>query len=791
MNSRVRIPKTGESLLGKLRGLSARGAANVERAKVVVRGAVQGVGFRPFVYRLARELGLNGWVLNSTGGVFLEVEGKGESVRGFLLRLEREKPPRAIIQSLEFAVLDPAGYSEFEIRYSDESGEKSVLILPDIATCPDCLRETFDPRDRRYRYPFTNCTNCGPRFSIIEALPYDRPNTSMKNFVMCAQCDHEYHDPANRRFHAQPNACPYCGPQLEFWDRDGRVLSRGDQALRQAEGVVRSGGIVALKGLGGFQLIADAANEPAVAQLRSRKHREEKPLALMAPSLDAIREVCAVSELEERLLLSPESPIVLLGRKTLADRLAASLAPGNPYLGFMLPYTPLHHLLLRDLCCVVVATSGNLTDEPICIDEKEAAERLRGIADCFLVHDRPILRHMDDSVVRVIRGRELVLRRARGYAPLPVHLKESLPCVLALGAHLKNSVALSVGTEVFVSQHVGDLATSQAFQAFRRVSEDFPHLWEAKPEIIACDMHPEYLSTKHARQLSAPVHAVQHHWAHVLACMAENEVEPPALGVSWDGTGYGPDGTIWGGEFLLAGEESFERVARFRQFRLPGGEIAIRQPSRAALGVLFEIWGDDALGRADLPPVRDFPKDQLRIVRKMLAKGINAPVTSSAGRLFDAVASLTGLRQRVSFEGQAAMELEFAAEAAMNDFYPFEVRDGRPLIVDWGPTIEAIAGDVARGRLTGDISAKFHNTLAEIVRAVALRIGEAKIILTGGCFQNRMLTEACLKRLLDAGFRPYWHQRVPPNDGGISLGQVVAAAAALRPRAVGNQVAGA
>ena len=482
--------------------LGARGGVNVERAKVIVRGAVQGVGFRPFVYRLARELGLNGWVLNSARGVFLEVEGEGESVRKFLLRLEREKPPRAIIQSLEFAILDPAGYRDFEIRYSDESGEKSVLILPDIATCPDCLRETFDPRDRRYRYAFTNCTNCGPRFSIIEALPYDRPNTSMRKFVMCDRCDREYHDPANRRFHAQPNACPHCGPQLEFWNPDGRVLACGDQALRQAEDVVRSGGILGLKGLGGFQLIADAGNESAVVKLRSRKHREEKPLALMAPSLGAIRELCAVSELEERLLLSPESPIVLLERSTRAGRLASSLAPANPCLGFMLPYTPLHHLLLRDLCCEIVATSGNLTDEPICIDEREAVERLGGIADGFLVHDRPIVRHVDDSVVRVIRGRELVLRRARGYAPLPVHLKEPLPCVLALGAHLKNSVALSVGSEVFVSQHIGDLATSQAFEAFRRVSKDFPQLWEAKPEIIACDLHPEYLSTKHARQLS-------------------------------------------------------------------------------------------------------------------------------------------------------------------------------------------------------------------------------------------------------------------------------------------------
>ena len=729
-------------------------------------------------------------VLNSTGGVFVEVEGEGVTVRQFLLRLERERPPRAIIQSLEFAILDPAFYQGFEIRYSDESGAKSVLILPDIATCADCLRETLDPHDRRYRYPFTNCTNCGPRFSIIEALPYDRPNTSMKKFAMCPQCDREYHDPSDRRFHAQPNACPHCGPQLEFLDAAGQVLARSDQALMQAVNLVRSGNILALKGLGGFQLIVDARNESAVVRLRSRKHREEKPFALMAPSLDAIEGACIVSELEKRLLLSPESPIVLLDHRASAGRLAASIAPGNPSLGVMLPYTPLHHLLLRELGFEIVATSGNLSDEPICTDEDEAVERLRGIADGFLIHDRPIVRHVDDSVVRVMRDRELVLRRARGYAPLPVHLKDPLPCVLAVGAHLKNSVALSVGTEVFVSQHIGDLATNQAFQAFRRVSEDLLQLYAATPAVIACDMHPEYLSTKHARQLAAPTHPVQHHWAHVLSCMAENEVEPPALGVSWDGTGYGTDGTIWGGEFLLARGGSFERVARFRHFRLPGGEAAIRQPSRTALGVLFEIWGEDAFGRG-VPSVRDFLADEIRVIRQMLVRGLNAPVTSSAGRLFDAVASLIGLRHRMSFEGQAAMELEFAVQLGIFASYPFEIHDGSPLVVDWGSAIQGIVGEVASGRPAGEISAKFHNTLAEIVRAVALRVGEAKIVLPGGCFQNRHLTEACLKRLLDARFRPYWDQRVPPNDGGISLGQVVAAAGALRPRALENQLAAA
>jgi hydrogenase maturation protein HypF len=762
---------------------------NAERARIVVRGAVQGVGFRPFVYRLARKLRLNGWVLNSANGVFVEIEGNRDAVRQFLLRLEEEKPPRAVIQSLEFAMLDPAGYESFEIRFSEESGPKTAFILPDIATCSDCLRELFDPRDRRYRYPFTNCTNCGPRFSIIEALPYDRANTSMKKFTMCAECDREYRDPENRRFHAQPNACPKCGPQLEFRDATGHPTLRGDQALRHAAETIRAGGILALKGLGGFQLIVDARDESAVARLRTRKHREEKPLALMAPSLAAAGVIGHVSKLERRLLLSPESPIVLLERRASCGHLAESVAPGNPCLGVMLPYTPLHHLLLGELNFAIVATSGNLSDEPICIDETEALNRLGRIADGFLVHDRPIVRHVDDSIVRVMRGREMVLRRARGYAPLPVRVKDPLPCILAVGAHLKNSVALSIGNDVFLSQHIGDLATSQALRAFRTVSEDLLQLYEATPAAIACDMHPEYLSTKHARQLAAPAHHVQHHWAHVLSCMAENEIEPPALGVSWDGTGYGTDGTIWGGEFLAPRGDTFERVAHFRHFRLPGGEAAIKQPSRTALGVLFEIWGDEALKRNDLPPVRDFSENQLRVICRMLGTGLNAPLTSSVGRLFDAVASLTGTRQRVTFEGQAAMELEFAIKDASTASYPFEIREGSPLIVDWRPTIEAIVSDVTRDQPAGRISRRFHNTLAEIVRAIALRIGETRIILTGGCFQNRHLTDTCVQRLLDAGFRPYWHQRVPPNDGGISLGQVIAAAARMRSTVAANQFA--
>jgi hydrogenase maturation protein HypF len=763
-----------------------------ERLRVTIRGAVQGVGFRPFVYRLATELKLNGWISNSAQGVFIEVEGGCDSVRKFLLRVEKEKPPRAVVQSLESSFLDAIGHGAFEIRESENRGSKTALILPDVATCADCLREILDPTNRRFHYPFTNCTNCGPRFSIIKALPYDRANTSMKKFIMCAECEREYHDPLDRRFHAQPNACPKCGPQLQLWDEDGSRFWGRDDALRHAAESVRAGKILALKGLGGFQLIVDARNEAAIVRLRERKHREEKPFALMYPSLAAVRGDCEVSELEERLLLSPESPIVLLvgrdrrARRNSTDSLAVhpyhlepAIAPGNPNLGVMLPYTPLHHLLMRELNFPVVATSGNLSDEPICVDEYEALERLHGIADLFLVHNRPIVRHVDDSIVRVMCGREILLRRARGYAPLPITIKSRIEnrkskIVLAVGAHLKNTVALKIDNNVFISQHIGDLETKQAYAAFRRAAGDLPRLYDAQIDTIACDMHPDYLSTKFATHFSVPSHPVQHHWAHVAACMAENEIEPPALGVAWDGTGYGLYGTIWGGEFLLANDESFERIAHFRQFRLPGGEAAIEEPRRAALGLLYEMFGDEIWDRHELS--FGFSEAELTLLRQMIIKKINAPVTSSVGRLFDAVASLVGLRHRASFEGQAAMELEFAIESPTKESYSFEISQGLPRIVNWQPMMKEILDDLARARSVAVISAKFHNALAEIVVAVAKQIDQEKIVLTGGCFQNRYLTERTINRLNEQGFRPYWHQRVPPNDGGIALGQIVSAA---------------
>ena len=644
-----------------------RRASTAQRLRMVIRGAVQGVGFRPFVYRLAKELELPGWVSNTAAGVFIEVEGEPELLREFQRRVEQEKPAISFIQSLESSFLDVSGFESFEIRESS-GGEKTVLVLPDIATCPECLAEILDSTNRRYRYPFTNCTNCGPRFTIIESLPYDRPSTTMKMFAMCPECEREYRDPENRRFHAQPNACPECGPQLEHGGAGGTKIAEREEALLNAANAIRAGKIVAVKGLGGFHLMVDARNNEAVRTLRERKRREEKPLAMMYPRVYAVRGDCELSELEERLLRSPEAPIVLLKRKTSSrNGLSPAIAPRNPYLGVMLPYTPLHHLLMRDLGFPVVATSGNLSDEPICIGEQEAVERLRGIADCFLVHDRPIVRHADDSIVRVMAGRELVMRRARGFAPLPVTVKESLPPVLAVGAHQKNTIAASVGQQVFVSQHIGDLETQEAFGAFVRVIESFKKLYEFQPQAVACDLHPNYMSSEYARRSGLPVIEVQHHYAHVLACMAENELAAPALGISWDGSGYGPDGTVWGGEFLWVDESGYRRAAHLRTFPLPGSEKAVKEPRRSAIGMLQELYGEEFVEKQDFASVQAFGASELTTLASMLQSGLNSPRTSSAGRLFDAVASLLDLRQTVGFEGQAAMELEALATAADTD----------------------------------------------------------------------------------------------------------------------------
>lgn len=779
--------------------LSVSSLGNIMRMRLLIKGLVQGVGFRPFIYKLAKELKLNGWVSNSAQGVIVDAEGTRAQLETLIKRIKEEKPPRSSISNFEYFFLDQVGHFGFEIRESDVAGDTTTPILPDIAACPECLREVFDPRNRRYLYPFTNCTHCGPRFTVIESLPYDRIHTSMKMFKMCPRCDQEYKNPLDRRFHAQPNACPVCGPHLELWDNNGKFLSAYHEALQEAARAIKQGKIVALKGLGGFHLLCDARDEEGVRTLRKRKHREEKPFALMFPALSSIEEECFVSELEKQILLSFESPIVLLKRKVNEEDsyIARSVAPGNPYLGVMLAYTPLHHILMKELDFPVVATSGNLSDEPICTDEKEALVRLRGIADVFLVHNRPIVRPMDDSVVRLMMDRPLIVRRARGYAPFPVSLTHSVPGILAVGGHLKNTVALSVKDNIFVSQHIGDLATQGASLAFSRTVDDLCQLYHSPIERVACDMHPDYLSTKCAKNYGVPVVAVQHHHAHVVSCMVENEITQDVLGVSWDGTGFGTDGTIWGGEFLISSLSSFKRAGYFRTFGLPGGDKAIQEPCRSALSVLYEVFGEKIFKRRDLFPVAAFSDSELSVLKQMITKKINCPRTSSVGRLFDAVSSIIGLRQHAGFEGQAAMSLEYVLENSVTrKEYPFDIlesirendaHNAKVFIVDWSAVIEGITEDVKCRIAPKEISAKFHNTLVRIIVDMAKKIltlpdapqsfkKEKRVCLSGGCFQNKYLAEHAIFELKKEGFEPYWHQRLSPNDGGISVGQVMVAA---------------
>ncbi len=777
-----------------------------------MRGAVQGVGFRPFVYRLATGLGLAGSVLNDVRGVEVEVEGPEEALREFLGRLEDEAPPRAVVRGVATEWLEPAGFVSFEIRRSEGAGERSVSVLPDLATCDDCLRELGDPADRRHRYPFLNCTGCGPRFTIVRALPYDRPNTTMRGFALCAECLREYEDPRDRRFHAQPTACPACGPRLALWDPSGATVAEGDAALLGAARALLGGEIVAVKGLGGFHLCCDARSAEAVSRLRERKVRREKPLALMVKDLAAARALCEVSGAAERWLLSPEAPILLLPRlgggsgagRADTGAVAPNVAPESTRLGLMLPATPLHHLLLQAVDAPLVATSGNLSDEPIAIDENEALERLGGLADLFLVHDRPVERHADDSV-GWLHGDDLqLLRRARGFAPLPVPVAARLPAVLAVGAHLKNVVALGLGSEVVLSQHIGDLETPEALAAFERVVADLLRLWEAEPVVIAHDLHPDYLSTRWAVRAAAGDESegplppsllraagdgrlrlvpVQHHHAHLASCLAENRAEGPALGVAWDGTGYGTDGTVWGGEFLLGDAGRFTRVASLRPFRLPGADAAVKEPRRPALALLFELFGEAVLDRDDLAPVASFSATERALLARMLATGARSPVTTSAGRLFDAVAALLGLHPRAGFEGQAAMALEALADPSERGAYPFPLvpaaAPGGPALLDWGPLLHALLEDGARGTGAATRSARFHNALADGIAAVARFAGSPRVALSGGCFQNRLLVERTCERLAADGFEVLTHRLVPPNDGGIALGQAMVAAAAL------------
>ncbi|WP_107666377.1 carbamoyltransferase HypF [Cyanothece sp. BG0011] len=752
----------------------------LKRLKIIIQGAVQGVGFRPFVYRLATELNLKGWVNNSASGVFIEVEGEQTRLQDFLARIPQEKPTISQINTLETTWLDPINYTNFEIRHSS-SGEKTAIVLPDLSTCSDCLQEIFDPNNRRYLYPFTNCTNCGPRYTIIEKLPYDRPHTTMKAFTMCERCQEEYENPLDRRFHAQPNACPICGPRLELWNDKGDILANDNSALTLSIDALKKGKILALKGLGGFQLMVDARNTKAVTQLRRHKHRPHKPFALMYASVEAIKNDCEVNDLEETILTSPQAPIILLKRRN-NDHLSVEIAPNNPYLGVMLPSTPLHHLLLHQLDFPLVATSGNLASEPICIDEIEALSRLKQIADLFLVHNRPIIRPVDDSVVRVMGEREMILRRARGYAPFPIQIHDKsprknkdIPNILAVGGHLKNTIAILKKNQVFISQHIGDLSTAEALKSFNQVMESLEKLYDFEPEMIVCDAHPDYVSSQYAKTQNLPLMTVQHHYAHVLSCLTNNNLNPPVLGVAWDGTGYGDDNTIWGGEFLLVNDNNYERIAYFRPFKLPGSNQAVKDPRRIALSLLSEVLEEKE--QKKLPFLETISTKELNLVKQMLSRNLNTPLTSSVGRLFDGVAALIGICQNISFEGQGAMALEYAINGLeITESYPYEIKGSvYPLVIDWELMIKSIIEDKVNHISHQKIAAKFHNTLVEMIINIAQKSQQKNILLTGGCFQNKYLTERAILRLKQANFTPFWHNNIPPNDGGIALGQIMAA----------------
>jgi hydrogenase maturation protein HypF len=783
------------------------------RLRLEVSGAVQGVGFRPFLYRAATGYGLQGWIRNDPQGVTLELEGPVAALERFVGEVRRSPPPRAVVHEVREEWLPAIGLNGLSILSSDRTGERLAAVLPDLATCDACLADIgLGPSgdagaDRRRAYPFTNCTDCGPRFSIIRALPYDRANTTMAGFELCPDCREEYENPLDRRFHAQPTACPRCGPRLRAVVHrrraadvggtggagPGEVMEEGETALSAAVEAIRAGQVVALKGLGGFHLVVDAADEAAVAALRERKRRPTRPLALMVTGLEMAGTLCEVSPDAAALLSAPEAPIVLLPRKPGAS-IANGVAPGNPYLGLMLPYTPLHHLVMKALDRPVVATSGNLSDESICTDDDEAFARLGGIADLFLVHDRPIERPVDDSVVQWLGGGPGIVRRSRGYAPLPVRLEAEVPPILAVGGQLKNTIALARGADVFLSQHIGDLDSPESQGTFRRVVEDFLRLYEVVPEATAHDTHPDYAATGWAMDHGSGRRiAVQHHHAHLAACMADAGVQGPTLGVVWDGTGLGPDGTIWGGEFLLGDAGGYRRVAHLRPFRLPGGDAAVKEPRRMALALLHGA-GDagEAVSRLRTTPAADSMADaELRVLERVLDTGFRAPWTTSAGRLFDGVASLIGLRQRVDHEGEAAMALEYIADPAATGAYPFaliEPADGAeragegdraPLVLDWTTALDALLTDQAAGVPAGVLSARFHNGLVAAILAVAERAGVEQVALTGGCFQNRVLTDGAAAALRGHGFRPILHRRVPPNDGGLALGQVAVAAAVL------------
>ncbi|UCH20806.1 MAG: carbamoyltransferase HypF [Deltaproteobacteria bacterium] len=750
--------------------------------RLKVNGIVQGVGFRPFVYNLANQYNLSGEVANTSSGVTIHVEGNLKDLESFARDLTEKHPPLAHIVEIEQYDEVVNNRKGFRIQKSEGAAAMSTLISPDVSICEDCRRELFDRRDRRYGYPFINCTNCGPRYTIINDIPYDRPKTSMKHFKMCPQCQAEYDDPNNRRFHAQPNACDTCGPHVALYDNQCHPIQVHDPIVETAN-LIKQGYIVAIKGLGGFHLAVDAENDQAVAALRKRKHREEKPLALMSFDLDFIRKFTEVSESDESLLTSIQRPIVLL-RKKEPNSISPQIAPRNRYFGVMLPYTPLHYLLLTHDFTALVMTSGNLSEEPIAIDNEDAFKRLGNIADYFLIHNRDIYLRSDDSIVRRSSGSNRFIRRSRGYVPVPVFLKKDIASILACGAELKNTICITKGKMAFLSQHIGDLENLATYEFFRLTIRHMKRILEVEPEIMAHDMHPDYLSTRWALKQQGIVKIpVQHHHAHIVSAMTENKIEGPAIGLSFDGTGYGTDGAIWGGEILIADEKKFSRAAHFAYTPMPGGTAAIKNPWRMAVSYLYDAFGED-LWNLNLPLLQTIDAKKLKVIIQMIVKRVNSPDTSSLGRLFDGVAAIVGLRNYVAFEGQAAMELEMTADVAVDAIYDYEWHAGDIIKISPRPIIREVVKDMHQGIDPSVISARFHRTLiklfTELCQVIRKETTLNRVVLSGGVFQNSLLLTGLISALEKQSFEVFTHTLVPTNDGGICLGQAMVANATYR-----------
>jgi len=752
----------------------------VTRKAIEITGIVQGVGFRPYVYRLANDCGLTGLIANTPAGVSIEVQGEAEAVERFLERLPKEIPPLAKITGLTPRSVEVQQETAFLIKASSTRAAAKALISPDVSVCEDCLRELMNPRDRRFLYPFINCTNCGPRFTIIHDIPYDRARTSMAKFKMCAACHAEYENPASRRFHAQPNACWDCGPLVSLLGADGARMDVAEP-IREAARLLQQGSVVAIKGLGGFHLACDAQNERAVAKLRERKRRVEKPFAIMVRRVQDASRFCVVDEFSKKLMSSFERPIVLLPRRP-EVAFVPEVAPGNRFLGVFLPYTPLHHLLFQSgKFEALVMTSGNLSEEPIAIDNEEAVRRLNRIADAFLVHDREIVRRCDDSVVRVAAGQPQKLRRSRGFVPVPVQLEKEMQPVLAVGGELKNTVCVVRGSEAFLSQHVGDLEDLESHKFFEEAVQHLQRILETEPKVIAHDLHPDYFSAKWAQERTGvELVGVQHHHAHVAACMAENHLDGKVIGVALDGTGYGTDGAIWGGEVLVADYAGFERAGHFEYVPLPGGAAAIHEPWRMAVSYLAKHYGK-AVETLGLPFLAEVDPRKLSVVLQMMEREINSPRTSSCGRLFDAVAALLGLRGTVNFEAQAAIELEMAArDSASEAAYPLDLElHGTTWQIGTKPLFDWLLKDIRQQASVADISRKFHNGLALVFVDTAERIRDRtqldRVCLSGGCFLNALLLETMITEMKERSFEVFFHTEVPAGDGGISLGQAVIA----------------